>query len=382
MPTGRDYYEILGVSRYASTHEIRKAFWRKALECHLDVSDHPDAERLFKEVNQAYQVLSDPLKRSVYDRMGRVPYRRPPPPPTPRYRPPPTPRYQPPPRRQPPPSRSSNRQQGFFGKLDSSVPSWAWPLIMIGFFRFVCALIGVSVELIGHVFPDALATSTPSVNQPVSEQNIVAPAYTLISSPTPSGIEENALSDQMTLWAVYPDGRLRYVLFVSPGGTATGPDDPVTITGPGVNSARDIVSIEYFGALPLVVRLPLELGEDMLYQNPSPGGEGGAGPSGVDIVMVDPACISTVGTVERLLLAVEQQDRFKQVFIVLAVPLGTRITHIPYRQPYQRAYVGSWVVVYFDYSQPEKWEWLRVEYQMSPDIDAPELDIEQVYAGR
>jgi hypothetical protein len=368
MPAGRDYYDILGVSRYAKADEIRKAFRRKARECHPDVSDHPDAERLFKEVNEAYQVLSDPLKRSVYDRMGHAPYRRTPPPPTPRYR--------------PPPPRSRYSWQDFKREL-SGWPWWGRLFALFGLFILVLYFVGMVIYVVEDASPGTTdAFVEAAFNQLVGEQNTAEPAYTLISSPTPSGIEENALSDQMTIWAVYPDGRLRYVLFLTPDGTATGSDEPVTITGPRVNSASDIVSVEYFGTLPMVVRLPLESGEDMLYQNPSPGGEGGAGPSGVDIVMVDPACISTVGAVERLLLAVEPQDRFEQVFIVLAVPLGTRITHIPYQQPYQRAYVGSWVVVYFDYSQPEKWEWLRVEYQMSPDIDAPELDIEQVYAGR
>ena len=66
----RDYYEVLGVARDASAREIKKAFLSKARELHPDVSDAPDAEERFKEVNEAYSVLSDEQKRANYDRFG------------------------------------------------------------------------------------------------------------------------------------------------------------------------------------------------------------------------------------------------------------------------------------------------------------------------
>lgn len=65
-----DYYEILGLSRDAGADEIKKAYRRKAREMHPDVSDDPDAATKFKEVSQAYEVLSDPQKRDMYDRGG------------------------------------------------------------------------------------------------------------------------------------------------------------------------------------------------------------------------------------------------------------------------------------------------------------------------
>ena len=68
----KDYYEILGVSRDADEKEIKKAFHKKARELHPDVNNAPDAEERFKEVNEAYDVLSDPSKRSQYDRFGTV----------------------------------------------------------------------------------------------------------------------------------------------------------------------------------------------------------------------------------------------------------------------------------------------------------------------
>ncbi len=72
MTASKDYYEILGVDRGASDSDIRKAFHSKARTMHPDVSKDPDAEEKFKEVNEAYAVLSDSEKRSFYDRYGTV----------------------------------------------------------------------------------------------------------------------------------------------------------------------------------------------------------------------------------------------------------------------------------------------------------------------
>jgi molecular chaperone DnaJ len=65
-----DYYEVLGVSRDASAQDIKKAFRRRARDVHPDTSDLDDAEDRFKQLNEAYEVLSDPQKRSMYDRYG------------------------------------------------------------------------------------------------------------------------------------------------------------------------------------------------------------------------------------------------------------------------------------------------------------------------
>lgn len=70
--TKRDYYEVLGVQRNAAPEEIKKAFRRLARQYHPDVSKEPGAEAKFKEINEAYEVLSDPQKRAMYDRFGHT----------------------------------------------------------------------------------------------------------------------------------------------------------------------------------------------------------------------------------------------------------------------------------------------------------------------
>src|ERR671914_269791 len=70
--TERDYYDVLGVARTASDAEIKRAFRRLARELHPDVSEDPNADERFKEVVEAYEVLSKSETRQLYDRFGHA----------------------------------------------------------------------------------------------------------------------------------------------------------------------------------------------------------------------------------------------------------------------------------------------------------------------
>src|SRR5260370_8042701 len=68
----RDYYEVLGVSRSSGDDEIKKAFRRLAKQYHPDANKEQGAEARFIEINEAYEILSDPQKRAAYDRFGHA----------------------------------------------------------------------------------------------------------------------------------------------------------------------------------------------------------------------------------------------------------------------------------------------------------------------
>lgn len=66
----RDYYEVLGVAKTATNDEIKRAFRKLAMKYHPDRNKEPGAEQKFKEINEAYQVLTDPQKKQMYDQFG------------------------------------------------------------------------------------------------------------------------------------------------------------------------------------------------------------------------------------------------------------------------------------------------------------------------
>jgi len=65
-----DYYVILGISRSATDEQIKKAYRKKALEYHPDKNKNPDAVKLFKQITEAFETLSDPLKKLQFDATG------------------------------------------------------------------------------------------------------------------------------------------------------------------------------------------------------------------------------------------------------------------------------------------------------------------------
>ena len=73
MASKRDYYEVLGLNRDVSTDEIKKAFKKLAMKYHPDRNpDNPKAEDNFKEAKEAYEILTDPQKKSAYDQFGHA----------------------------------------------------------------------------------------------------------------------------------------------------------------------------------------------------------------------------------------------------------------------------------------------------------------------
>uniref|UniRef100_A0A672IB63 Zgc:122979 n=1 Tax=Salarias fasciatus TaxID=181472 RepID=A0A672IB63_SALFA len=69
-PTGKDFYKVLGVSPESNEDEIKKAYRKMALKFHPDKNSDADAEDKFKEIAEAYEILTDPKKRSIYDQFG------------------------------------------------------------------------------------------------------------------------------------------------------------------------------------------------------------------------------------------------------------------------------------------------------------------------
>lgn len=72
MATKRDYYEVLGVQKGASDDEIKKAYRKLSKQYHPDINKEADAEDKFKEISEAYEILSDPQKRAAYDQYGHA----------------------------------------------------------------------------------------------------------------------------------------------------------------------------------------------------------------------------------------------------------------------------------------------------------------------
>ena len=72
MANKRDFYEVLGLSKSASQDEIKKAYRTLAKKYHPDINKEPGAEDKFKEIQEAYDILSDEKKKQLYDQFGHA----------------------------------------------------------------------------------------------------------------------------------------------------------------------------------------------------------------------------------------------------------------------------------------------------------------------
>ncbi|HTC22328.1 MAG TPA: DnaJ domain-containing protein, partial [bacterium] len=73
MANKKDYYELLGVSKAASAEDLKKAYRTMAKKFHPDANpNNKEAEDKFKEINEAYEILSDPQKKTAYDQFGHA----------------------------------------------------------------------------------------------------------------------------------------------------------------------------------------------------------------------------------------------------------------------------------------------------------------------
>ena len=68
----RDYYEVLGVSKGATADELKKAYRKLSKKYHPDINKEADAEDKFKEISEAYEILSDPQRKAAYDQYGHA----------------------------------------------------------------------------------------------------------------------------------------------------------------------------------------------------------------------------------------------------------------------------------------------------------------------
>lgn len=71
-PVEMDYYDLLGVPAEVDDTQLKKAYRKMAMKYHPDKNTSPDAEEKFKEINKAYQILSDPNLRTIYDKNGKA----------------------------------------------------------------------------------------------------------------------------------------------------------------------------------------------------------------------------------------------------------------------------------------------------------------------
>ena len=205
---------------------------------------------------------------------------------------------------------------------------------------------------------------------------------------------ENVQPRNFRLWAVLPEGRLRYATLFYPASTNAPASEVLTIAGPLVNSAGDIQQTMYFGALNIRSQVQSGTGGDssrvydLFWVEHDPK----SGSYGVDIITQKSPYIAkdltdSTGKMSYIAMGAPPQVYYAQVIVALAFPPGTTIGNLTLSvatsgnapetlmKPYRRAVVDGWTLLYFDQSSLPTTETVRVQYLPSTSKTAPDLSL-------
>jgi len=206
------------------------------------------------------------------------------------------------------------------------------------------------------------------------------------------------------LWAVMPEGRLRYATLFFPPSTNAPASEVLTIAGPLVDSTADIEQTMYFGALSIRSQTQSGTGGDSkrFYQLFWVEHDPKSGSYGVDItVQKSPYIVKDTadktGKTSYIAMgatAATDQPYYSQVIVAVAFPPGTTINDLTHHvatsgdtpeallRPYRRAMVDGWTLLYFDQSSLPDTETIRVQYTPSSSTTAPDLSLWDADAAR
>lgn len=190
------------------------------------------------------------------------------------------------------------------------------------------------------------------------------------------------------IWAVYPDGSLRFVTIFHP---PEGWSEPlVEVAGPLVATEEDILSMEAFGGAVVSQEVLPGPGQDsaLLYPRLRLGREPNAGgaPYGVDVHTQHPPYLSAdplIPGADLLALGVKDgQGYFRQVIVAVALPRDATVNPFSDLQPYREARIGGWQVYYFDTTEAQASDAIRVSFRLPDAVTLPDLDYWQIEQGR
>ncbi len=182
------------------------------------------------------------------------------------------------------------------------------------------------------------------------------------------------------IWAVYPDGSLRFVTIFHP--PEEGAEPLVEVAGPLVAAEEDILNLEAFGGEVVSQEILPGPGQDsaLLYPRLRLGREPDAGgvPYGVDVHTQRSPYLSAdplLPGADLLALGVKDgQGYFRQVIVAVALPRGTTVNPFSALQPYREVRIGGWQVYYFDTTEAQATDAIRVSFHLPHGATSPDLD--------